>query len=200
MALRWNARKPIARFLPEADGRDPERALRRALGPFDLVLLGIGAIGGLTSVLLVMMFGQSRIFFAMSRDGLLPPLFGRVHGRFRTPHVSTILVGSVVAVLVAFMPLTWPVELVSIGTLFAFVVVSAGVIVLRRTAPELPRPFRCPGVPFVPLAAIVACVYLMASLPPQTWLRFVGWLIAGLFVYALYGRVNSRLARDAGVA
>ena len=154
----------------------------------------MGAIVGLTSVLLVLLLGQSRIFMAMSRDGLMPKAFGRIHPRFRTPHVSTIIVGLIVAVLSGLTPLTVLVELVSIGTLFAFVLVSAGVLVLRRTQPELPRPFRCPWVPVVPLLAIASCGYLMASLPVVTWVRFGVWLLIGLAIYALYGRRHSRLA------
>jgi APA family basic amino acid/polyamine antiporter len=156
-------------------------------------LISVGAIVGLTTVLLVLLLGQSRIFFAMSRDGLLPPLFGRIHPRFRTPHVSTILVGGAVAALAAFTPLKLLAELVSIGTLFAFVIVSIGVIVLRRLSPELERPFRCPLVPWVPLAAVALCGALMASLPWETWLRFVLWLVAGLSIYFFYGRSRSRL-------
>jgi APA family basic amino acid/polyamine antiporter len=160
-------------------------------------LISVGAIVGLTSVLLVLLLGQSRIFFAMSRDGLLPPFFSRVHPRFRTPHVSTLGVGAVVAVLAGLTPLTTLVELVSIGTLFAFVIVSAAVIVLRRTHPEMRAAFRCPGSPWIPLAAIAACAYLMLSLPPITWLRFVLWLGAGMLIYGLYGRRHSRVSREA---
>jgi APA family basic amino acid/polyamine antiporter len=157
-------------------------------------LISIGAIVGLTSVLLVLLLGQSRIFLAMSRDGLMPKAFGRIHPRFRTPHISTILVGLIVAVLSGLTPLTVLVELVSIGTLFAFVLVSAGVLVLRRSQPDLRRPFRCPWVPVVPVLAIASCGYLMASLPWVTWLRFVVWLAIGLGLYAFYGRRHSRLA------
>jgi APA family basic amino acid/polyamine antiporter len=160
-------------------------------------LISMGAIVGLTSVLLVLLLGQSRIFMAMSRDGLMPKAFGRVHPRFRTPHVSTIIVGVIVAVLSGLTPLTVLVELVSIGTLFAFVLVSAGVLVLRRTQPELRRPFRCPWVPLIPLLAIASCGYLMASLPLVTWLRFGVWLAVGMGLYAFYGRRHSRLAQVA---
>jgi len=161
---------------------------------FAASLISLGAIAGLSSVLLVMLLGQSRVFFAMSRDGLLPPIFSRVHPRFQTPHLSTIGVGIVVATVAALVPLKELVELVNIGTLFAFVIVSAAVIVLRRTEPELRRPFRCPWVPAVPLFAIAGCLYLMASLPWVTWERFVIWLLIGLGIYAFYGRRHSRLA------
>jgi APA family basic amino acid/polyamine antiporter len=158
-------------------------------------LISFGAIVGLTSVLLVLLLGQSRIFLAMSRDGLMPKAFGKIHPKFRTPYVSTILVGIIVAVLSGLTPLTVLVELVSIGTLFAFVLVSAGVLVLRRSQPDLPRPFRCPWVPAIPVLSILSCVYLMSALPGITWLRFVGWLAAGMVIYGLYGRIHSRLAR-----
>jgi APA family basic amino acid/polyamine antiporter len=156
-------------------------------------LIAIGAIAGLPSVLLVLLLGQSRIFFAMSRDGLIPPVFSRIHPRFRTPHVSTMIVGVLVAMLAALAPLKALAELVSIGTLFAFVLVSGGVVVLRRVAPDLQRPFRCPGVPWIPLLAILFCAYMMASLPGVTWLRFLGWLIAGFFVYWFYSVRHSKL-------
>jgi APA family basic amino acid/polyamine antiporter len=156
-------------------------------------LISIGAIIGLPSVLLVLLLGQSRIFYAMSRDGLIPPLFSRIHPRFRTPHVSTLIVGVFVALIAALAPLKALAELVSIGTLFAFVLVSGGVVVLRRVAPDLRRPFRCPGVPWIPLAAVGFCAYMMVSLPRTTWLRFVLWLVAGLAIYFLYSVRHSKL-------
>jgi len=181
--------------LAQIDRTAPLASAFRDVGlGFAAGLISIGAIVGLTSVLLVLLLGQSRIFLAMSRDGLMPKAFGRIHPRFRTPHISTILVGLIVAVLSGLTPLTVLVELVSIGTLFAFVLVSAGVLVLRRSQPELRRPFRCPWVPVVPLLAIAACGYLMASLPGVTWLRFVVWLVLGLGLYFSYGRRHSRLA------
>jgi APA family basic amino acid/polyamine antiporter len=169
-------------------------------------LVSVGAIVGLTSVLLVLLLGQSRIFFAMSRDGLLPPLFSRVHPRFKTPHVSTMLVGAFVSLFAAFFPLELIAELVSIGTLFAFVLVSIGVVVMRRIAPGQHRSFRCPWadldlprgrLPWIPMLSVGACGYLMASLPIETWIRFVVWLVIGLAIYALYGRQHSRVALDA---
>jgi APA family basic amino acid/polyamine antiporter len=181
---------PISRI----DKTAPLAAAFRSVGSNAAAgLISVGAIVGLTSVLLVLLLGQSRIFFAMSRDGLLPPLFSHIHPRFRTPHISTMLVGAAVAALAAFAPLKLLAELVSIGTLFAFVLVSAGVIVLRRTAPDLRRPFRCPWVPWIPLAAIAACGYLMASLPWETWVRFVVWLAIGLSIYLAYSRRHSHL-------
>ncbi len=161
---------------------------------FGAALISGGAILGLTSVLLTLLYGQSRIFFSMARDGLLPPFFSRIHPRFRTPHLSTMLVGGLVALSSAVFSLGALVELVSIGTLFAFVLVSVGVIVLRRTSPELHRPFRCPWVPVLPLAAIAGCLWLMSSLPLVTWLRFGGWLAVGLAIYFGYGLRHSRAA------
>jgi APA family basic amino acid/polyamine antiporter len=185
--------------LAEIDRAAPVAVAFSRIGlDFAAGLISVGAIAGLSSVLVVMLLGQSRVFFAMSRDGLLPPVFSRVHPRFHTPHVSTLGVGAVVAAIAAFVPLKELVELVNIGTLFAFVIVSAGVIVLRRTQPELRRPFRCPWVPVVPLFSIAGCFYLMASLPWVTWERFVIWLVIGLCIYALYGRRHSRLHQEAG--
>jgi APA family basic amino acid/polyamine antiporter len=169
-------------------------AFRRLGFDFAASLISAGAIAGLTSVLLVMLLGQSRVFFAMSRDGLLPPFFSRVHPRFRTPHLSTLLVGGVVAVVAALVPLRDLVHLVNIGTLFAFVLVSAGVIVMRRVAPDQHRAFRCPWVPWVPLASIAACVYLMSYLPWVAWERFGVWLAIGFVIYFLYSRHHSRVA------
>jgi APA family basic amino acid/polyamine antiporter len=156
-------------------------------------LISAGAIIGLTSVLLVLLYGQSRIFFAMSRDGLLPPLFSRLHHRFRTPHLSTMIVGVLVAIVAAVFPLDELARFVSIGTLAAFVMVSVGVIVLRRTAPEMHRPFRCPWVPFLPIVCILACLYLMFGLGLVTWLRLGIWMAIGLVIYFAYGSRHSRI-------
>ena len=156
-----------------------------------------GALAGLTTVTLILMLGQSRVFFAMSRDRLLPPVFSRVSPRFGTPYLTTLVTGLAVAVLAAAVPLTTLEELVNIGTLFAFVVVAAGVIVLRRTRPDLHRAFRTPLVPAVPILSIAASVWLMLNLPTATWLRFLIWMGAGLLVYFIYGARRSRLAARA---
>jgi len=186
--------------LPQIDTTAPIASAFRERGlAIGASLISLGAIAGLTSVLLVMLLGQSRVFFAMSRDGLLPPVFSRVHPRYRTPHLSTIGVGAMVAAIAAFVPLSDLVHLVNIGTLFAFVLVSAGVIVLRRVEPDRPRPFRCPLVPWLPLASIAGCAYLMAGLPLETWIRFGVWLALGLVVYLAYGRRHSRVRREAGL-
>ena len=157
-------------------------------------LISVGAIAGLSSVLLVLLYGQSRIFFAMSRDGLLPPVFSRVHPRFRTPVRVIMVTGSVVALVAGFMPIQQVAELVNVGTLAAFSLVSVAVMVLRYTRPELHRPFRTPWVPLVPLLAIGFCGYLIASLDAVTLWRFVIWMALGLVIYFLYARHHSRLA------
>jgi basic amino acid/polyamine antiporter, APA family len=156
----------------------------------------IGSIMGLSTVMLVMLLGQSRVFFSMSRDGLLPQWAGAVHPRFRTPWISTILVGGFVAVCAALLPIGVLGELVSIGTLLAFVIVCAGVWVLRRRRPEMQRPFRTPMVPLVPILGILISLGLMASLPGDTWLRLIVWLIIGLTIYFTYGRKHSRVRRE----
>jgi APA family basic amino acid/polyamine antiporter len=158
-------------------------------------LVKLGALMGLSSVILVSILGQSRIFYTMSRDGLLPPFMGAVHPRRRTPHVALIVIGVFVAVGAALVPLRVVGELVSIGTLFAFLLVSVGVWVLRRREPEIPRPFRTPWVPFVPLLSAASCLVLMVFLPGDTWIRLLVWLIIGLTVYFGYGRRHSVLGR-----
>ncbi|MDD4914584.1 MAG: amino acid permease [Methylococcales bacterium] len=156
-------------------------------------LIKLGAIAGLTSVMLVLLMGQSRIFYSMSRDKLLPPLFAKVHPLFQTPHQSTLLVGIAVALLAGFMPIEKLGELVSIGTLFAFALVCGGVWILRISHPELPRHFKCPYVPYVPLAGILVCLGLMAGLPADTWVRLFVWLLLGFGIYFGYGVKHSAL-------
>ncbi|MQA87559.1 MAG: amino acid permease [Streptosporangiales bacterium] len=158
-------------------------------------LISLGAIVGLLAVILILLLGQSRVAFAMSRDGLLPTWFARVHPRFRSPYRITILTGLVVAVVAAFTPIVDVAELVNIGTLFAFILVSAGVLVLRRTRPDLPRAFRTPWVPLVPILAVLVSLYLMLNLAGWTWVRFVVWMVIGLAIYFGYGVRNSHLAR-----
>jgi APA family basic amino acid/polyamine antiporter len=152
----------------------------------------ISALFGLFSTILVQLLGQTRIFFAMSRDGLLPEVFGRVHPRFRTPYLSTILVGVVVAIAAGLLPIGVLSQLVSIGSLLAFVLVCIGVIVLRRTAPDVPRPFRTPGLPWVPVLGALICIVQMVSLPRSTWERLIIWMAVGLVVYFFYGRSRAR--------
>ncbi|MFF0308295.1 amino acid permease [Streptosporangium sp. NPDC004379] len=157
-------------------------------------LISIGALAGLTTVVMILMLGQSRVTFAMARDNLLPGWFARVHPKFGTPYRITILMGVIVALLAGLVPLSAIAELVNIGTLFAFVIVSIAVVILRRTRPELPRSFRTPLVPLVPILSVLACVYLMLNLPVETWLRFVVWMLLGIVVYAVFGYRHSRAA------
>ncbi len=163
--------------------------------PAFATIVSIGALAGLTTVVLILMLGQSRVFFAMSRDGLLPRRLAEVHPRFGTPYRITIIIGVVVALIAGLVPLSALAELVNIGTLFAFVVVAIGVVVLRRTHPDLPRSFRVPASPVLPFLAVLACGYLMLNLPVDTWLRFVVWMLIGFVVYFLYGRRHSGLRR-----
>ncbi|MDP4087867.1 MAG: amino acid permease, partial [Bacillota bacterium] len=148
---------------------------------------------GMISTLLVTLYGQIRIFMVMSRDGLLPKHFARVNKKYSTPGLGTLITGIVTAVFAGILPLGVIMELCNIGTLFAFVLVSVGVIVLRKTMPDIERKFKCPGVPYTPALTIFFCFYLMASLPVMTWVRFAIWLIVGLAIYFLYGYRNSTL-------
>jgi APA family basic amino acid/polyamine antiporter len=159
---------------------------------FFSTVISVGALAGLTSVVMILMLGQSRVLFAMSRDHLLPPGFAKVHPRFGTPYKITIATGVFVAILAAVVPLEELANLVNIGTLFAFVLVSIGVIVLRRTRPDLPRAFRVPLMPVLPIVSTLACLYLMLNLPGETWARFIVWMALGVAVYFLYGRRRSR--------
>ena len=163
-------------------------------------LVSAGAVAGITSVLLVMLMSQPRIFFAMSRDRLLPPGASKVHPRFRTPYVTTIITGLVVAVCAALVPIQILGEMTSIGTLFAFMVVCAAVMMLRVKRPEAKRPFKVPGGFLFPVLGIVSCLYLMLSLPVATWVRFLGWLNVGMLIYWFYGRVHSPLRNAAEAA
>jgi basic amino acid/polyamine antiporter, APA family len=178
-------------------------ALQNADGPPALLaasrfIVAIGAVVAMGSVLLVFQLGQPRIFMSMSRDGLLPPVFCRIHPRFKTPYVGTILTGIFVAVFAATANIAEVVDLTNIGTLFAFVLVSIGVIIVRRTEPGRTRPFRVPWVPLTPLISVASCLYLMLQLPRITWIRFGVWLVCGLVVYFLYGVRHSRLQRTSG--
>ena len=155
----------------------------------------LGTFAGLTTTMLVMLLGQSRVLYSMARDGLLPEWAGRIHPRFRTPWISSIIVGFCVAIFASVIPIDVLVQLTSIGTLLAFVIVCAGVWVLRMKRPELHRPFRAPFVPFVPLVGILISLGLMASLSWSTWLRLIVWLLLGLVIYFAYGKKHSRLAR-----
>jgi len=169
-------------------------ALRMVGFKWGAALVAIGALAGITSVLFVMMIGQIRVFFAMSRDGLLGPWLSAVHPRYGTPHRATLLTGVAVSVLAALVPIGEAADMTNIGTLFAFSLVCVAVLVLRRTRPSHPRPFRVPLMPWIPLLGMAACLGLMAFLPTLTWIRFAVWTVIGTLVYLAYGMRHSRLA------
>jgi len=162
-------------------------------------VIKVSALFGLFSTMLVQLLAQTRIFYSMSRDGLLPTLFGVIHPRFRTPYLSTILTGSIIAFAAGLLPIGLLGQLVSIGTLLAFVLVCIGVVMLRRTAPDLERPFRTPFVPTVPILGAVICLAQMLGLPGQTWIRLVIWLVTGLVIYFAYSRRRAYAVRFARV-
>lgn len=159
------------------------------------LMVKIGALMGLSSTIVVMLLGQSRVFFSMSRDGLLPKVFSAVHPKFRTPWISTLMVGTCVALLAASLPINLLGDMVNIGTLLAFVIVCAGVWIVRRSNPNLVRPFRTPMVPLVPILGIIISGYLMANLPWETWVRLIVWLVIGMAIYFGYGRNHSRVQK-----
>lgn len=158
-------------------------------------LVSVGAVAGITSVLIVMLMGQPRIFYSMSRDGLLWPWVSKVHPRFRTPYVSQILTGLIVGGFAGFLEIGTAAELCNIGTLFAFCIVCGGIVVLRHTHPEIKRAFKCPLVPWIPILGILFCAVMMLSLPKITWIRFVLWLFLGLAIYFAYGINHSRMGQ-----
>jgi APA family basic amino acid/polyamine antiporter len=185
----------------ELDVEAPLAEAFKAVGhPGFATLISLGAIAGLTTVTMILMLGQSRVLFAMSRDHLLPPGLAAVHLRFRTPYRITVLIGVAVALLAGFIPLSALAELVNIGTLFAFALVSVGVLILRRTRPDLPRSFRTPFVPVLPILSVLACLYLMLNLPVETWLRFGVWMVLGAVLYFFYGRGRSRVGAPTPVS
>ena len=209
----WALRTLQSRVAPRARSRSPEGTamtlismllmtlwmvgiiLGFTLGGF-IHVLAFGAVIAMTAVLLVFQLGQPRILMAMSRDGLLSPWFGRIHPRYRTPHVTTILTGIFVAFWSAIANIEEIVQLTNIGTLFAFILVCIGIMILRVREPGRPRKFRAPWVPVTPVLGIGMCVVLMAGLPMLTWIRFLLWLVAGLVIYFLYGIRQSRLHKD----
>jgi APA family basic amino acid/polyamine antiporter len=184
---------------PELNVSDPIAKGTDAIGmPWLSGLIKIGALAGLTTVILVLLYGQSRIFLTIARDGLLPPIFAHVHRRTQTPWISQLMIGCVVALIAAVLPIGILGEMVSIGTLFAFALVCGAVLYLRRHQPGMPRPFRAPGAPVVPLLGIALSLLLMAGLPLDTWLRLLIWMAIGMVIYATYGRHHSRLRRRDG--
>jgi basic amino acid/polyamine antiporter, APA family len=188
--------------LPASELQESEAPLAHALEAgagisWAAAVTAFGALVAITSVMLTTLYGQTRIMFAMARDGLIPEWLAEVNPRTGTPVRLTLGFGVGIALLAAFVPLSTIVELVNIGTLFAFMLVNAGVIILRRTRPEMPRPFRVPFSPVFPLVGIALCAYLMSQLPLTTWIRFFGWLAAGMLIYGFYGYRHSRLRRAA---
>jgi APA family basic amino acid/polyamine antiporter len=155
----------------------------------------VGSLAGLASVVLVMLMGQPRVFYSMSRDGLLPPVFSKVHPRYKTPYITTILTGTIAAIVAGLLPIGLLGQLVSIGTLLAFVIVCAGVWILRVRSPEIPRAFKTPLVPLVPILGILSCFGLMAGLPKDTWIRLFIWLALGFVIYFVYSRHHSLIGR-----
>jgi APA family basic amino acid/polyamine antiporter len=159
-------------------------------------IVKIAAIAGLSSVILVMLLGQPRIFYSMSKDGLLPPVFSKVHPRFKTPYVSTIITGTVAMIIAGILPISILGELVSIGTLLAFIIVCMSVLVLRKSKPDIKRPFKTPWVPVVPILGAAICFLQMAALPLDTWLRLIIWMVIGFCIYFFYGVKHSKIRQS----
>jgi APA family basic amino acid/polyamine antiporter len=155
------------------------------------ILLAI--LGGYSSVILVMLMGQSRVFFSMSKDGLMPKVFSEVHSKFRTPAKNNLLFMIIVSIFAAFVPARVVGEMTSIGTLFAFILVCIGVLIMRKKMPEAPRAFRTPLVPFVPIAGVAVCLFMMIFLPLDTWIRLIVWMMIGFDLYLFYGMKHSKL-------
>jgi basic amino acid/polyamine antiporter, APA family len=164
--------------------------------PYPWLRTGItlGIIAGYTSVILVMLLGQSRVFFSMSRDGLLPATFSKVHPNFHTPYKCNLVFMIFVSLFSGFLPISQLGNMTSIGTLLAFVIVCVGIVVMRKTNPNLPRPYRTPLVPLVPILGVIVCLAMMVSLDVQTWIRLVVWLLIGFVIYFGYSRHHSKLA------
>lgn len=183
------------------DQLDKKAAVSQAFAQVNLHwakgIISAAALAGLTSVLLVMLLGSARVLMAMSRDGLLPPVFSAIHPRFQTPYIGTAIVGVFVALMAGFLPLDALLEMTNIGTLFAFCVVCGAVLVMRKINPTAPRPFRCPMVPIVPAAGVIICFLLMCSLPAANWVRLFAWMGLGLAIYFAYGRSHSHLGKAA---
>jgi len=190
--LLTNAAAPIAVAIDAALQLARGTTMGTILSVFPMIIK-IGAVLGLSSTMVVMVMGQPRVFYSMSKDGLLPTWAAKVHPKYQTPHITTAITGTIVAILAGFVPISLLGELVSIGTLFAFVIVGTGIIILRRTNPDMKRPFRVPLSPFVPIATVLSAAYLMNSLPLDTWIRLIDWMSIGLVVYFAYSYSSSKL-------
>lgn len=196
--LLTNAAAPIAVAIDAALKQAQGTTMGTILAVFPTIIK-VGAVLGLSSTMVVMTMGQPRVFYSMSKDGLLPSWAAKIHPKYQTPHITTLITGTIVAILAGFVPISLLGELVSIGTLFAFVIVGTGIIILRSSNPALHRPFKVPLSPFIPIATVVSAAYLMNSLPLDTWIRLIDWMAIGLVIYFAYSYNNSNLAK-AGAA
>ncbi|MDQ2919479.1 MAG: amino acid permease, partial [Verrucomicrobiota bacterium] len=192
--LLTNAAAPIAVAVDAALAQAQGTTMGTILAVFPTIIK-VGAVLGLSSTMVVMVMGQPRVFYSMAKDGLLPAWAAKIHPKYQTPHITTALTGTIVAILAGIVPISLLGELVSIGTLFAFVIVGTGIIILRSSNPNLERPFRVPLSPFIPVATVVSAAYLMNSLPFDTWLRLIDWMSIGLVVYFAYSYKHSNLRR-----
>ncbi len=199
--LLTNAAAPIAVAIDAALQRAQGTTMGTILQVFPTIIK-VGAVLGLSSTMVVMMMGQPRVFYSMAKDGLMPSWAAKIHPRFQTPHITTAITGIIVSILAGFVPINLLGELVSIGTLFAFVIVGTGIIILRSSNPGLKRPFRVPLSPYIPIATVLSAAYLMNNLPLDTWIRLIVWMSIGLVVYFAYGYTHSNLATgtDAEIA
>ena len=187
---------PIAAAITAASNLAPEGSTTSYILKSFSIIIKVGAVLGLSSTMVVQIMGQPRIFYSMAKDGLLPEWAAKIHPRYRTPYITTIITGAIVAVMGALVPITMLGQLVSIGTLFAFVIVSIGVVVLRRTRPDLPRPFKVPFSPVLPVLSALASLYLMYGLPFDTWMRLIVWMLIGLGIYFAYSVKHSKLRSE----
>jgi APA family basic amino acid/polyamine antiporter len=190
--LLTNAAAPIAVAIDAALQKAQGTTMGTILKVFPTIIK-VGAVLGLSSTMVVMVMGQPRVFYSMSKDGLLPSWAAKIHPRYQTPHITTAITGAIVAILAGFVPINLLGELVSIGTLFAFVIVGVGIIILRSSNPNLERPFRVPASPFIPIATVLSAAYLMNSLPLDTWIRLIVWMSIGLVIYFAYSYSHSNL-------
>ncbi|MEO8041125.1 MAG: amino acid permease [Acidobacteriota bacterium] len=192
--LLTNAAAPIAVAIDAALQQAQGTTMGKVLYAFPTIIK-VGAVLGLSSTMVVMTMGQPRVFYSMSKDGLLPSWAAKIHPKYQTPHITTAITGTIVAILAGFIPISLLGELVSIGTLFAFVIVGTGIIILRSSNPALHRPFKVPLSPFIPIATVVSAAYLMNSLPLDTWIRLIDWMAIGLVIYFAYSYSNSNLGK-----
>lgn len=192
-----NAAAPIAVAVDEALKLAQGTTMGTILSVFPTIIK-VGAVLGLSSTMVVMVMGQPRVFYSMSKDGLLPTWAAKVHPKYQTPHITTAITGTIVAILAGLVPISLLGELVSIGTLFAFVIVGTGIIILRETNPTMPRPFKVPLSPIIPICTVLSAAYLMNSLPLDTWIRLIDWMSIGLVIYFAYSYSNSRLSNGGG--